>query len=229
MTPPVAAKFGNYQQQQCATTIQYSKSKYDYSTCKGCSQWHWASQKKCNACGMKKSWAEAVAPKQWAPPCTQNQEWTAAEWEGWRERKRSQLSPKTLSAVHSSIDACSSAQMQSIQGTQTMQPTQDGQSAREKLAEELNMINDALKFLPDSPVLQETRNELTARQEVLKKQISATRPLASRLDSCIAAVERAKKRLNQVAQKERAPGGHGKTCAGPRQSQKRSWRTWRKS
>ena len=201
MTPPVSTRFGNYQQQQCATTLQHSRNQYEYWTCKGCSQWHWVSQKKCGTCGMKKTWAEAVAPKLWTPPSTQKQDRTSTEWEEFKDWKRSQPSPKILNAVNTSVNT---PWPHRAQGAETSQTMQDGQSAREKLAEELNTINEALRLLPDSLVLQETRFELTTRQEQLKKQISATRPLASRLDSCIAAVERAKKRLNQATQEEDA-------------------------
>ena len=94
------------------------------------------------------------------------------------------------------------ARMQTMQATEASQSTQDGHSTREKLEEELNTIIDALKALPDSPVLQETRSELTSRRKQLKKHISATRPLASCLDTCLAAVEESKKRLNQATQEE---------------------------
>ena len=151
---------------------------------------------------MKKSWAEAVAPKQWTPPAHQRQEYTAADWEEWKAWKRSQPSTKVMNAVHSSVNTHAPPRVQAMPTPQTMQPTEDGQSAREKLEEELNTLVDALKLIPDSPVLRETRSQLTSRQEQLKKQITATRPLASRLDTCIAAVERAKKRVNQAAQEE---------------------------
>ena len=72
--------------------------------------------------------------------------------------------------------------------------------ADNELAMELKRVETAREALPRDAKYDGTRKDLDDQKEDLRRQILRSRPLGARLDSCRAAVERAKKRRDQAEQ-----------------------------
>ena len=111
-------------------------------------------------------------------------------------------SQKTMNAVTQASMAPAQPPQPTQMSAASHNQAEDGSVLRAGLVEELKTVQAALTSLPDSPQLEDVRNQLLEKEIGLKRKISLTRPLASRLDTCIAAVERSKKRLVQASEAE---------------------------
>ena len=143
---------------------------------------------------MKKSYAESVCPQVW-----HQQPHDKSVSVGGGSSNQSQ---KTMNAVMQ-VPLVSPQQPQPTIAPATPQgQKEDGSVLRAGFVEELNTVQAALASLPESPHLADVRGQLASKEKDLKKKISLTRPLASRLDTCLAAVERSKKRMAQASEAE---------------------------
>ena len=152
-------------------------SRYSHWVCRGCSQWDWASQKKCSTCGMKKSYSDAVSPSAWQPSMS---------------RQISQ--PQMVNQQGTSGPAAPMPTLEPPQHPQMLQQVDDGAQLRAELGAEIDEIDTVLASLPKSKLVEEMRLGLESKKEALKQKISGTRPISSQLSSCLAAVDRARKR-----------------------------------
>ena len=148
---------------------------------------------------MKKSFAEAVAPKTWHswPHGGHTNHWGSVPTDSGQSLKVPLVTQPPLSPL-----VATSAPHQ--EPHPVPQHAVDGAPCRAKLVEELGKVETALASLPQCESLMDTKVQLEKKKEELKKGISDTRPLCSRLDTCMAAVERAKKRLLQASDQEMA-------------------------
>ena len=138
---------------------QYSTQQYGayaaYWTCNPCGSWNYTSAKKCWKCGIKKSYAQAVAQTQ--PPATTWQPPTSQTW---------------------------GAGLECLATQPNASATAPPETERAELIRRLKQVDAAISQL-DGPAFEDARAPLMRQQEELKRAISATRSAGARLDGCM--------------------------------------------
>ena len=151
---------------------QYSTQQYGayaaYWTCNPCGSWNYTSAKKCWKCGIKKSYAQAVAQTQ--PPATTWQPPTSQTW---------------------------GAGLECLATQPNASATAPPETERAELIRRLKQVDAAISQL-DGPAFEDARAPLMRQQEELKRAISATRSAGARLDGCRGALTRAKGRAEKT-------------------------------
>ena len=170
----------------------------DWWSCTGCGGWAWNNDKKCRACGMKKSFATVAANSARAskghqsPQITSNLQAQLAEL--------TSLLSGTTTPPHMRLpDQQDNAQIQG-QGGIAQEDT-----SRAEYVEQIKLTDETLTSLPDTPTMAGARVSLLAEKDKYKKLIINSRPLGARLDGCKGAVARARKRQTAaIAELEQA-------------------------
>ena len=170
---------------QHSSSGSWDASASSWWSCNICGGWNWNTAKKCQKCGVKKSYAAVIK--------SGSQAEALPKPEGKIEELVSLL--KAATAPQKSNDGF---QQQII----TACPGEDASSmdpnCRAEYSAQIKAVESALEQLPDTEVFSVARGTLMSQREELKKKIMNAKPLAARIEGCRGALERAQRR-RQIA------------------------------
>ena len=151
--------------------------------CNICGGWSWGTAKKCQKCGIKKSYATISKDNNHHHPVAQQ------ESDGKIEQLVSLLKAATMPQ---SVEAIGPCQLSTAANPEDAALNEA--RSRSEYSAQIKAIESALEQLPDTEVFSTSRATLIAQREDLKKKITNSKPLAARIESCRGAMERAQRR-----------------------------------
>ena len=177
------SQWGAYSGSSCKQSSGHADTAWEspWWECGLCAYWTAKQKNKCGRCGVKKTWATGAA----------------RHWSQTTPAKREE---------GEAVEAMSAARF--LFGSPPLSPSTpqvSTESAMQTDADEvhrqLNEIDRALAAIPpESELLRETMDHLTAQKESLKRKLFSARPIVQQVEGCRGAADRAQKRATVAAQ-----------------------------
>lgn len=168
---------------QSAANWEHSADGQSWWACNICGGWSWGTAKKCQKCGIKKSYATTGKASNHNNPAAQQ------EPAGKIEQLVSLLKAATMPEHVEMIGSCQHSTAAKPEDTVWIEA-----KSRSEYSTQIKAIESALEQLPDTEVFSASRATLIAQREDLKRKISNSKPLAARIEGCRGAMERAQRR-----------------------------------
>ena len=148
--------------------------------CKVCQQWNWPKHKTCWTCKAMRSYAD-VAKNVVPPP---------------KVLTPGQALQQQLTEITRQLSQAVAGPPTAVQGGASPYPPSPGTEPTETPdRQQLAQLEASLAQLPDMPCFATSRAALIKQITEVKSRVDHTKPIGSRIDSCKAALERARQRL----------------------------------